>query len=216
MLNAAGDASVIYQSAKISQPLCGMRSRRFQVTGSVVRTRTFEIGRGHDHKSNSKASAHALILFLLESKMKIRTSRGRKQRRRSQSKSAIIRAIIRLEERVWKVAQQRKANEFQRLVPSDAVMIFQSGIVPQPEYLATMNDRTISRYELRNVRGFMPNATTVILIYEALRQGAEDGRAFPTSPVIESTTWIKRDKRWVAILNQETPISTSAEPFPRR
>jgi hypothetical protein len=147
--------------------------------------------------------------------MKIRTSGGPKRRRRSQSKSAIIRAIIRLEERVWKVAQQRKASEFQRLVPSDAVMIFQSGIVPQPEYLATMNDRTISRYELRNVRGFMPNATTVILIYEALRLGTEDGKAFPTSPVIESTTWIKRDKRWVAILNQETPISAPVEPFPR-
>ena len=145
--------------------------------------------------------------------MKIRTSGRRKHRNRSRAKSAIIKAIIRLEERVWRVAQQRKANEFQKLVPSDAVMIFQSGIVLQPEYLATMNERTISRYELRSIRGFMPNATTVILYYEALRHGEEDGKAFPASPVIESTTWIKRGKRWVAILNQETPIGVPAEPF---
>ncbi|MGA8143408.1 MAG: hypothetical protein WB987_05930 [Candidatus Acidiferrales bacterium] len=137
--------------------------------------------------------------------MKTRGFGSKKLRNRPQSKSAIIKTVIRLEERVWKVAQERNAVEFKKLVPSDAVMIFQSGIVLQPEYLATMNVRTISRYEIRNMRGFMPNATTVILYYEALRLGKQDGHAFPSSPVIESTTWIKRGKRWVAILNQETP-----------
>jgi len=123
----------------------------------------------------------------------------------SQAKARAIQTVMRLERRVWEVAQQRDAGEFEKLVPSDAIMIFQSGVVPQPKYLATMNERTISRYEIRNMRAFMPNATTVILYYEALRLGDEDGKPFPTSPVIESTTWLRRGKRWVAILNQETP-----------
>jgi hypothetical protein len=139
------------------------------------------------------------------------TNRGavaKKRKRASAQQSAIIRKIIRLEERVWKVAQERDAVQFAELVPADAVMIFQSGIVTQPEYLATMKERTISHYELRNIRGFMPNGATAILFYEALRLGEESGEVFPSSPVIESTTWIKRGKRWVAILNQETPIRT--------
>ena len=138
--------------------------------------------------------------------MKLRRP-AKKSRANSRSSASIIKSVIGLEERVWKTAQDRNAREFEKLVPSDAVMIFQSGIVLQPEYLATMNERTISRYEIRGVRGFMPNATTVILCYEALRLGEEGGKAFPSSPVIESTTWIKRGKRWVAILNQETPQS---------
>jgi hypothetical protein len=85
-------------------------------------------------------------------------------------------------------------------------MIFQSGILSQPEYLATMDQRTISSYELRNIRGYMPNAKTVILHYEALRLGQEAGKIFPEGIVIESTTWVKRGRRWVAVLNQETPI----------
>ncbi|MGA8866198.1 MAG: nuclear transport factor 2 family protein [Candidatus Sulfotelmatobacter sp.] len=125
-------------------------------------------------------------------------------------KRAIINAIIRLEQRVWRVAQERDANAFKELVPADAIMIFQSGIVLQPEYLATMHQRTISRYELRRIRGFMPNATTVILYYEAIRLGEEAGRTFPAGTVIESTTWIKRGRRWVAILNQETPITSGS------
>ncbi len=139
--------------------------------------------------------------------MNTRNSDRKKHRHRFRSKAAVIKTIVRLEERVWKVAQDRNASEFEKLVPADAVMIFQSGIVLQPEYLATMTTRTISRYEIRDVRSFMPNATTVILYYEALRLGEQDGEAFPSSPVIESTTWIKRGKRWVAILNQETPIA---------
>ncbi len=140
--------------------------------------------------------------------MKSPKVRTRKLTQSPRSKSGAIETVIRLEKRVWEVAQQRNAAEFQKLVPADAVMIFQSGIVLQPEYLVTMNARTISRYEIREMRAFMPNATTVILCYEALRLGEQNGEAFPSGPVIESTTWIRRGKRWVAILNQETPIST--------
>src|SRR3984885_2125088 len=140
--------------------------------------------------------------------MKIRSSKTKRRGNRRPSKSATISAVIRLEKRVWIAAQERNAQEFKKLVPADAVMIFQSGIVLQPEYLLTMNARTISRYEIRDMRGFMPNATTVILYYEALRLGQQNGAAFPSGPVIESTTWIRRGRRWVAILNQETPISS--------
>ena len=134
--------------------------------------------------------------------------RWSKNKRKSKGNAArtIIHSVIRLEKRVWKVAQLRDVDAFAELVPSDAVMIFQSGIVSQPEYLATMDQRTISRYKLRNIRGFMPNAKTVILYYEALRLGEEAGKIFPEGTVIESTTWIKRGRRWVAVLNQETPI----------
>jgi hypothetical protein len=62
------------------------------------------------------------------------------------SESAIVNKVIRLEKRVWKTAQKRDADRFRQLVPADAIMIFQSGVVPQPEYLATMNERTISLY----------------------------------------------------------------------
>jgi hypothetical protein len=134
-----------------------------------------------------------------------RSSKKKKQKSQSASDRALIQKIIQLEKEVWQVAQDRDAKRFAELVPADAVMIFQSGILTQPEYLATMNERTISRYEIRNVRGFVPNAATVILMYEAVRLGDESGEEFPSGQVVESTTWIKRGARWVAVLNQETP-----------
>ncbi len=125
----------------------------------------------------------------------------------SREQNAIIKEVIKLERLVWKVAQERDANAFQELVPADAVMIFQSGIMRQAHYLKTMKERTIAHYEFGPIRGFMPTNSTVILFYEAVRIGHEGGRSFPQGAVIESTTWVKRKSRWVAVLNQETPTS---------
>jgi hypothetical protein len=125
----------------------------------------------------------------------------------SREQNAIIEEVIKLEKLVWKVAQERDAKAFQELVPADAVMIFQSGIMRQPDYLKTMKERTIAHYEFGPIRGFMPTDSTVILTYNAVRIGHEGSRSFPQGTVIESTTWVKRKGRWVAVLNQETPTS---------
>jgi hypothetical protein len=123
------------------------------------------------------------------------------------AEEATISNVIELEKSVWKAARAGDVEAFSRLVPADGVMIFQSGVVRQPEYLATMKLRTVSHAKLKDMHGFMPNATTVILIYKTVRVGSYDSEKFPSTPVIESTTWIKRGRRWVAILNQETPIT---------
>lgn len=116
-----------------------------------------------------------------------------------------IRKVMQLEKQVWKAARNRDARAFARLVPADALMIFQSGIVTQPAYLATMKQRTLEENTIEDLRGYMPNANTVILTYKTVRAGSFAGKRFPSSPVVEGTVWIKRGKRWVAILNQETP-----------
>jgi hypothetical protein len=131
--------------------------------------------------------------------------------RSARQDAAVILKVIELEKRVWKAAQDRNAREFSKLVAPDGVMIFQSGIITQPEYVKTMNSRTVSHIELKDLRGFMPNANTVVLVYQTVRIGNYDGEEFPSTPVVESTTWIKRGGRWVAILNQETPIASGLE-----
>ena len=124
----------------------------------------------------------------------------------SHSAAIQIRKVIRLEKAVWKAAQERDARTFAKLVPADALMIFRSGVVTQPEYLAKMQARTLEKNWIEDLHGFMPNSRTIILTYKTIRAGSYEGKPFPSSPVIESTTWIRRGKRWVAILNQETPV----------
>jgi len=138
------------------------------------------------------------------------TGRKAKKSKKRASEEKVIRRVMKLEERVWKAAADRDAKRFGELVPADAIMIFRGGMVRQLEYLAGMEGRTVGHAEIREMSGFMPNAKTVILIYTTERLGSEDGRKLPEATVIESTTWIKRGKRWVAILNQETPVAAGS------
>jgi hypothetical protein len=138
------------------------------------------------------------------------TARKTRKGKGQVSKKNVIRHVVKLEAQVWKAAEKRDAKRFAELVPPEAIMIFRSGIVRQPEYLAGMAGRTVGHSEIRGMQGFMPNAKTVILIYATERLGTEDGRKLPEAPVIESTTWIRRGKRWVAVLNQETPIAAKS------
>jgi len=135
---------------------------------------------------------------------------------RNHFQDASVREVIRLERLVWRAAQRRDQAAFAKLVPADARMIFQSGVVTQPEYLVTMRERTLSHYELRDIRGYMPNRRTVILLYRAIREGSLRGRPFPSGPVIESTVWVKRGSGWVAVLNQETPVNDAERAHHRR
>ena len=128
--------------------------------------------------------------------------RGKMRRSRRATEKVVIRRVMKLEERVWQAAKARDAKRFAELVPADAIMIFRGGMVGQPEYLGGMAARTVGHSEIRGMRGFMANAQTVILIYTTERLGSENGRKLPEATVIESTTWIRRGKRWVAILNQ--------------
>ena len=110
-----------------------------------------------------------------------------------------MRHVIEQEELVWKAGKDRDAEAFRQLVADNGIMIFRGGIMRRPEYLATMNSRTLSHAKWKRMKGFMPNPTTVVLIYETVRIGSFRGKKLPSNPVIESTTWIKRKKRWVAI-----------------
>ncbi len=120
--------------------------------------------------------------------------------------SSEIRKVMSLEREVWRAAKEKDAAAFAKLVPSDGLMIFQSGMMTQPDYLATMRDRKLEENTIEDLQGFMPNANTVILTYKTVRAGSYQGKAFPNSTVIECTVWIKRGRSWVAILNQETPV----------
>jgi hypothetical protein len=135
-----------------------------------------------------------------------RKPRQSKRPNRAKHSQIEIKKVMRLERAVWQAAKERNAAAFAKLVPADALMIFQSGIMTQPDYIAAMPGRTLEECKMESLQGHMPNSETVILTYRTVRVGSYEGSPFPANPVIESTTWIRRGKRWVAVLNQETPI----------
>jgi hypothetical protein len=110
------------------------------------------------------------------------------------------------EKAVWEAAKLRDMRRFAELVADDARMVFTSGVMTKQEYMQAVEKRTITDYSLENFQVFMPSEGTVITLYQATVSGTSNGKAFQTTTVRESSVWIKRAGKWVAVWNQETPV----------
>lgn len=114
--------------------------------------------------------------------------------------------ILANERAVWDAAKTRDMQRFAKLVGDDARMIFASGVMTKQEYMQAVAKRTITEYSIEKFQAFLPNGETVITLYEATVAGTSNGKAFPPSRLRESSVWVLRAGKWVAVWNQETPI----------
>ena len=114
-------------------------------------------------------------------------------------------AAIAREKAVWKAAKEQDQATFDALVDDDARMIFTSGIMTKRQYLDTSSDRKITSYELSDFQVLTPADDTLIVIYNARISGVFHGKPASYS-VREASVWVQREKGWVAVLNQETPM----------
>lgn len=115
--------------------------------------------------------------------------------------------IVAMETAVWQAAKEKDLNRFSTLVGEDALMIFTSGVVTKSEYIRSIAERNITSYSLRNFQVFIPAADTAIIVYEATITGIFQARPITSYKVREASVWVKRSGQWVAVLNQETPMS---------
>jgi len=122
------------------------------------------------------------------------------------NKSSVEQIMIENEKAVWEAAKAKDVARFNRLVAEDARMVFESGVLTRADYLKGLPDRTITEFHLTDFIAMRPNSQTVILIYKASRSGVYKGSPFPPATVREGSVWVNRGGKWVAVLNQETPI----------
>ena len=114
--------------------------------------------------------------------------------------------ILAREKAVWEAAKQRDMRRFDDLVADDARMVFVSGMMTKQEYMRAASARTITDYSLKDFQVFLPAKGIVITSYKATVSGTANGKAFTATAVRESSLWVHRDQKWVAVWNQETPI----------
>ena len=55
----------------------------------------------------------------------------------------------------------------------------------------------------------MINANIAVIAYKVREQFVKEGRS-STQESFDSTVWVRRDGRWVAVLHTETPAKTAA------
>jgi hypothetical protein len=126
--------------------------------------------------------------------------------RNESTSPALASEILINEKAVWQAAKLRDMRRFAQLVADDARMVFTSGVMTKHEYMHAVGTRTIADYSLANFQVLVPAEGTAITLYQATVSGTSNGKVFPTTTLRESSVWVKRAGKWVAVWNQETPV----------
>jgi hypothetical protein len=121
--------------------------------------------------------------------------------------TGLISEMVANEKAVWEAAKNKDMDRFASLVGEDARMIFTSGVVTRSEYMHSIAERNITSYSLRDFQVLAPAKDTTIIIYEATMSGIFKGKPVSSFSVREASIWVKRMGKWIAVLNQETPLS---------
>ena len=125
--------------------------------------------------------------------------------------AAVDRAALRdqlmvLEVKSWKDTQDRNVSAMNAFLGDDAVLIFADGTrFSKREFLATLADlNTVSVTVDRNAELIVSNPDAAIVIYKVAYTGGMKS-APPTSvTALATSSYVRRDGRWVSVLYQET------------
>jgi len=127
------------------------------------------------------------------------------QKKQADKTAALKETLVNLEKQSWEAWQKRDGKFFQEFLSDDHVEVGMSGVTGKAPVVSfvgspvcVVKSYAVDRFELH-----MFDANTALLTYHAQQDTACGGNPVP-SPVWISSLFVKRGKRWVNAMYQQT------------
>ncbi len=121
--------------------------------------------------------------------------------------------ITKKEKAMYEAIQSGDMETFERNLSDEFVSIYSAGMVNKDEEIENINNLTMNSFELSNIRVMSPAENVAIIMYEVASDGEYMGDPF-SGTFYSSSTWVKNDGDWKAIMHTETraePVGARAE-----
>ena len=117
----------------------------------------------------------------------------------------VSRQVINLEKLAWELAKKKDRGSLGKLLSEDYTEIIDDGVFDKAHLLAYLNDVTLTRYSLSDVKVKKLAPNVVLLVYQAAVAGEYKGSGFQADNNVASL-WMNRGGTWQNVLFQETPV----------
>ena len=118
--------------------------------------------------------------------------------------------VITMEQKVWEMLKNKDLDAFGKNLANDVIDFDADGsIYTKASFLEYLKKVDIQEYSLEHFRAVVLNKDAVMILYKASVKGTINGQPAPAAPLNCSSTWIKRDRQWLAVFHQETPIAAT-------
>lgn len=116
--------------------------------------------------------------------------------------------LITMEQKVWEMVKNKDLEGFGKHLANDLLEFDADGsIYTKTSFLEYLKKVDIQDYSLEHFKAVVLNKDAVMVLYKATVKGTINGKPAPGVPLNCSSTWIKRDRQWLAVFHQETPIA---------
>lgn len=115
--------------------------------------------------------------------------------------------LITMEQKVWDMLKNKDLEGFGKNLANDFLDFDADGsIYTKVSLLEYLKKLDIQDYTLEHFKAVVLNKDAVMILYKATVKETINGQPAPGTPINCSSTWIKRDRQWLAAFHQETPI----------
>ncbi len=116
--------------------------------------------------------------------------------------------LITMEQKVWEALKNKDLEGFGKNLAGDFLDFDADGtIYTRVSLLEYLKKVDLQDYTLEHFKAVVLNKDAVMILYKATVKGTINGQPAPGIPINCSSTWIKRDRQWLAVFHQETPIA---------
>lgn len=126
--------------------------------------------------------------------------------------------LIAKEKMLWDAWFKKNTKPFEEHLAADVVAVDAMGISGKAEILKIVptNNCKMKSYSFTNERLMHIDKDAVILIFKAMQDGECDGQKVPPVSYV-SSTWARRNGKWVGVSHAEVPaMAMPAAPPPKK
>ena len=114
------------------------------------------------------------------------------------------------EKKIWEAFKNKDVAGFKSMVASDMWSVDMSGLMSLDQFMASMNDYTVSDYSLNDFKLVRLGKDAALIVYKANATGSYKGEAVPPGPYYCSSIYANRGGKWLGVFHQETLVQSPA------
>ncbi len=115
--------------------------------------------------------------------------------------------LIALDREIWEAIKSKNWDAFAAHLDDAAITVNDSGVYDKTQTLEGLKKMELTEYAISDTKVVKLDPDAAVLTYTTNAKGKYDGQPIPETPSRDTTVFVKRGGKWLAIFHQETMVA---------
>lgn len=118
--------------------------------------------------------------------------------------------IVENEKRLWDAIKSKNAEAFAAMLADELVYVTSDGLYDKSQTVEAVKKLNLTESSISEAEVLKVDDDAAVVYYTLRSKGTLDGQPLPEKPEYNSTTWVKRGGKWLAIHHQDSYVEEQA------